>query len=73
VRLYPQPEATSVAVCAFPELLDALSIRAINGYSKTTLRQAPTLFFEFHGPPAGVAEQAQTLRQSDRNGRPGLW
>jgi D-lactate dehydrogenase (cytochrome) len=41
------------------ELLDPVQIRASNAYSKLTLPEVPTLFVEFHGTDAGVAEQSQ--------------
>ena len=81
LKLHPQPEAISSAVCAFPdlgsavgtaiaviqsgipvariELLDAVMMRGVNAHAKLGYRELPTLFFEFHGSPAGVAEQAE--------------
>src|SRR5262249_52291313 len=41
------------------ELLDALQVRAVNRFSKLSLRETPMLFLEFHGTEAGVAEQSQ--------------
>ncbi len=44
------------------EYLDPATIRMINAYSKTTLREAHSLFFEFHGSEAGALEQAETVQ-----------
>ncbi|MCA1907982.1 MAG: FAD-binding protein [Magnetospirillum sp.] len=84
LRLHGIPEATSAAVCPFPdleaavntviltiqsgipvarvELMDAAMVDAVNRYSKTDHKVAPTLFFEFHGSQAGVQEQAERVQ-----------
>jgi len=40
------------------ELLDALQMKACNAYSNLSNPETPSLFLEFHGTDAGVAEQA---------------
>ena len=84
VRLYPQPEAVSAAICNFPDLgaavdsvieviqmgvpvariefMDAHAVRATNRYSHLMLRESPLLLFEFHGSPASVREQAESVQ-----------
>lgn len=97
VRLYPQPEALSAAVCSFPdvrsaiatvieaiqlgipvaraELMDALTVKAVNLHSRLTLPEQPMLFLEFHGSEAAVREQAEAVQQvaHERGGRDFEW
>ena len=57
------------------ELLDALQVRAVNLYSKLTLRETPMLFLEFHGTEAGVAEQSERFGEiaEELGGGPFEW
>jgi D-lactate dehydrogenase (cytochrome) len=43
------------------EILDDMQIRAVNRWSKMDLAEVTTLFFEFHGSAAGVAEQIEMV------------
>ena len=57
--------------CGIPiarvELLDTLTVGAINRYSKLDLREAPTLWYEFHGTKRGVEEQAAQMQEIARS------
>lgn len=45
------------------ELIDVNTVRMVNAYSKLALREEPMLLMEFHGSPAGVKEQAETVQE----------
>jgi D-lactate dehydrogenase (cytochrome) len=57
------------------ELVDDVMMRGINNHSKLGYREAPTLFFEFHGSETGVAEQAEVAEAiaADHGGRGFEW
>jgi D-lactate dehydrogenase (cytochrome) len=44
------------------EILDDMQMKAINRWSKLDYPELTTLFFEFHGSPAGVEEQVAMVR-----------
>jgi D-lactate dehydrogenase (cytochrome) len=45
------------------ELLDGNTIGMVNKYAKLNLAETPMLLMEFHGSPAGVKEQAETVQE----------
>ena len=45
------------------ELIDANAVRMVNNYSKLGLPEQPLLLMEFHGSPASVKEQAETVQE----------
>jgi D-lactate dehydrogenase (cytochrome) len=53
------PIARSEALCA-------LTMKALNAYNKTQHKEEPTLFLEFHGSAASVAEQAELVQEIAR-------
>lgn len=48
------------------ELLCATTMGALNRHNKTSYRESPTLFLEFHGTAAGVVEQATSVQEIAR-------
>ncbi|PCJ71925.1 MAG: FAD-binding oxidoreductase [Rhodobiaceae bacterium] len=57
------------------ELLDEVQVRACNAYSKLDLAETTTLFVEFHGTAASVAEQSERFGAiaQDHGGREFNW
>ncbi len=45
------------------ELIDHHTVRMVNAHSKLGLREEPMLLMEFHGSPASVKEQAETVQE----------
>jgi len=48
------------------ELIDDNTVRMVNAYAKLGLREEALLLMEFHGSPAGVKEQAETVQDIAR-------
>jgi D-lactate dehydrogenase (cytochrome) len=57
------------------ELIDNNTVRMVNAHSKLGLREEPMLLMEFHGSPAGVKEQAETVQEiaSEHGGNAFEW
>jgi D-lactate dehydrogenase (cytochrome) len=65
--------AVSIVQAGIPiarcELLDALSIRAVNDFAGLEEPVAPTLFLEFHGSEASMADQVESVAElAEANG-----
>ena len=68
VRTVVETIQTAVPIARI-EFLDEAMMAAVNRYSGLDEPVQPTLFMEFHGTEAGVAEQAETVAAlSDENG-----
>ena len=57
------------------ELIDHYTVRMVNAHSKLGLREEPLLLMEFHGSPASVKEQAETVQElaSSHGGKAFEW
>ena len=57
------------------ELLDATTVRMVNTHSHLTLTEGALLLMEFHGSPAGVQEQVDTVQAiaADQGGQAFEW
>ncbi len=57
------------------EFVDAMMVRGFNLHNKLALPEQPHLFVEFHGSPAGVAEQAERFGEivADQGGADFNW
>ncbi|MDH5205898.1 MAG: FAD-binding protein, partial [Hylemonella sp.] len=57
------------------ELLDSNTVAMVNAYAKLGLREEAMLLMEFHGSPAGVKEQAETVQEiaSEHGGQSFEW
>ncbi len=49
------------------EFLDAHAVRAVNRHDKLGLKEGPMLLMEFHGSPASVKEQVETVQEVARD------
>src|SRR5579883_3452462 len=65
LRLHPVPEAMSAVVCPFASFEGAVATAiAVSQAGIPVARiEQPTLFLEFHGTPAAVAEHAEAVRE----------